>query len=174
MLCAFRTEDNLISIRTEWVKTGDYSDALLLASWSSWHAHFAYHIFLGLFGLQDSLATSSLALLFVFASSIFWGCIVDFDFGEFVWQVFFKPCFALFVLWIIFAVLNKGTMSMNIQWIPEQVLIFTSIGIVQLPQYCTVNGYVIDGFGPITKCSNACAIVANKFLQIYLNKNDLC
>lgn len=38
----------------------------------------------------------------------------------------------------------------------------TSIGIVQLPQYFIVRGYVTPSFGPITKCSKISVIVGDQ------------
>lgn len=35
----------------------------------------------------------------------------------------------------------------------------TSIGIEQLPQYCTDTGYVTPSFGPLFKCSNISVIL---------------
>lgn len=141
------------AVSTKSTETRNNCYGLLLSSWCSGYGHLLRAIFFAFLCFHHAFATTFLSFLVVVAGSF--SAIINLYFGKFGRQVFFQPSLAFLVIWIVLAVLqiNVGNLKMLTFAKHTKVSQFTSIGMVQLPQYCTVIGYVNPFLGPLIRCS---------------------
>lgn len=146
-----------LQVHVECAEAGDHCHGLLLAARRSEYRYLPLHVVpVLLIRFYVALAAPLLPLLVVRIGGL---AVLHLDLLELRGQVLLQPALAFLEFGIVLAVLEGmgGIKTCGIEMFPEirNRPKLTSIGIVQLPQYCTSTGYVTPSFGPTLRSTMA-------------------